>query len=52
MASAVLLQTIPTLAVASLYCLWFRAYLEHRRRERILRERVSYMLWCAANEAC
>ena len=44
MASTILAQTIPTLAVAAIYCLWFRAYLEQVRRERTLRERVAYML--------
>jgi hypothetical protein len=51
-ASAFLAQTIPTLAVAALYCLWYRAHLEFQRRDRTLRERVTYMLWCAAHEAC
>ena len=41
---------VPTLAVATIYCLWVRAFLTHSRRQRALRERVAYMLWCAANE--
>jgi len=40
----------PTLAVAAIYCIW-RAWAEVRiRRERLLRERVTYMLWVMANE--
>jgi len=42
---------IPTLAVAAIYCLWYRAYDFHKRRQRVLRERVAYMLWVAAHEA-
>lgn len=41
---------VPTLAVATIYCLWMRAFLTQSRRHRLLRERVAYMLWCAANE--
>jgi hypothetical protein len=44
-------QSIPTLAVAMIYCLWYRA--EHYRRQQMkkLRERVAYMLWSATMEA-
>jgi len=42
---------VPTLAVAAIYCLWFRVYLVEAQRSRRLRERVAYMLWCAAQEA-
>lgn len=41
---------VPTLAVAAIYCLWRRARELHMWRQRILRERVAYMLWCAATE--
>lgn len=41
---------VPTLAVAAIYCLWQRIQVMHSRRQRILRERVAYMLWCAARE--
>jgi hypothetical protein len=40
----------PTLAVATIYCLWFRANQDFIRRQRTLRERIAYMLWCAAHE--
>ncbi len=39
---------VPTLAVATIYCLWNRVRMEYARRHRLLRERVAYMLWCAA----
>jgi len=48
--SMILAQATPTLAVAIIYCLWFRANLYRYNRERKLRERVAYMLWTAAQE--
>jgi hypothetical protein len=42
---------VPTIAVATIYCLWMRAFMTHTRQRRVLRERVAYMLWCAANES-
>jgi hypothetical protein len=50
MGSAILAQSTPTLAVALIYCLWFRAYMSSRLRDQRLRERVAYMLWAAADE--
>ena len=45
-----LTQTIGTLAVATIYCIW-RTYLEVRlKQERSLRERVAYLIWIAASE--
>jgi len=41
---------VPTLAVATIYCLWMRIRMWQNRRQRRIRERVAYMLWCAANE--
>ena len=39
----------PTLAVAAIYCIW-RAWAEMQfRHQRLLRERVTYMLWVMAN---
>jgi hypothetical protein len=43
-------QTFPTIAVAIIYCLWHRVHLLQMRRTQVLRERVAYMLWCAATE--
>ena len=51
MAIPILAQTFPTLAVAVIYCLWYRARLDIVRRQQTLRERVAYMLWCAVDEA-
>jgi hypothetical protein len=42
---------VPTLAVAAIYCVWFRTYLKEVHKSQRLRERVAYMLWCAAHEA-
>ena len=36
------------LSIAALYYAWRDVY-THRRRRVLLRERVSYMLWVAAN---
>ena len=42
---------VAALTVAFLYYIW-RAYHQARRaRERVLRERVTYMLWVMANRA-
>jgi len=46
----ILAETVPTLAVAAIYCVWFRAYMEQVQRDRTLRERIAYMLWTAAHE--
>ena len=43
-------QSVPTLAVAVIYCLWFRAEMHRRGRLQRLRERVAYMLWSSAME--
>jgi hypothetical protein len=50
-AMGMIAPVFPTLAIAAIYCLWFRVYQLHLQRQRTLRERVAYMLWCAANEA-
>ena len=42
--------SMPTLMVSSLYCLWHLHGNRGRRRERVLRERVAYMLWVMANQ--
>jgi len=44
----ILAQAFPTIAVAIIYCLWHRVHILNLRRTQILRERVAYMLWCAA----
>jgi hypothetical protein len=45
-----IIATLPTLAVAGIYCVWRRVYETQLRREQVLRERVTYMLWTIANE--
>jgi hypothetical protein len=46
----VLTNSIGTLAVASIYCIW-RMYAETiLQQERVLRERVTYMLWVVAHD--
>jgi hypothetical protein len=50
MQELLLAQTIPTIAVASIYCIWMRAVLVQRAKLHRLRERVAYMLWAAATE--
>jgi len=43
-----MIATLPTLAVTAIYYCWHVLYLEKRRRDRVLRERVTYMLWTMA----
>jgi hypothetical protein len=40
---------VAALAIAGLYYYWRDKVVNPIRRRRILRERVTYMLWCAAN---
>lgn len=46
----VICVNIAALAIASLYYLWRDRFAKHIQRQRVLRERVAYMLWCAANQ--
>ena len=40
---------VPTLAVSMIYCIW-QAYVRCQlRRESMLRQRVTYMLWVMAS---
>lgn len=41
--------SLSCLAIATLYYLWRDVYLP-RRKQRVLRERVAYMLWVAAQK--
>ena len=45
-----MLSTLPTLMVTAVYYCWHVYHLEKRRRIRLLRERVTYMLWVMAVE--
>lgn len=38
------------LAIAALYYTWRDVYL-HKKKRELLRQRVAYMLWMAANRA-
>jgi hypothetical protein len=40
--------TYPTLAVSAIYCIWQVYRRALALRERVLRERVAYMLWVLA----
>ncbi len=42
--------SMATFAVSTIYIVWQNYRQLMARRERILRERVTYMLWCAANQ--
>jgi hypothetical protein len=42
--------TVPTLAVSAAYCIWNAYRMAMLRRDRVLRDRVAYMLWTAAGE--
>ena len=39
---------LTALAIALIYYSWRDGYLAHLRRDRVLHERVAYMLWTAA----
>jgi hypothetical protein len=46
----ILCYNLAALAIAVIYYAWRDYYLRPRQeKERILRERVAYMLWVAAN---
>jgi hypothetical protein len=40
--------TIPTLAVSAIFCIWNAYQLCLGQRNRILHQRVAYMLWVMA----
>jgi hypothetical protein len=41
---------LPTIVVATVYCLWHVADVLRKQKDRRLRERVAYLLWVMANE--
>jgi hypothetical protein len=43
-----MLSTLPTLLVTAIFYSWQVYHREKRRRLRVLRERVAYMLWVMA----
>ncbi|HXG10213.1 MAG TPA: hypothetical protein VNK04_10520 [Gemmataceae bacterium] len=46
------LTSVPTLAVSAIFYLWRAYHRERLRRERVLRQRVAYMLWVMAHRVC
>ncbi|HKI30434.1 MAG TPA: hypothetical protein VKA46_00985 [Gemmataceae bacterium] len=44
-----MITAIPALTVSTIYLAWDVCRREQERRDRVLRERVAYMLWVAAN---
>jgi hypothetical protein len=47
----VMVYPILAIAITGLYAAYHRAQLAHARPRQALRDRVSYMLWVAANRA-
>lgn len=45
-----IVTNIAALAVATLYYLWRAHYQTRQRRQRVLRQRVAYMLWVMADQ--
>jgi hypothetical protein len=45
-----LIFSLPTLAVSAFYCIWRRISGAQQRLERIICDRVTFMLWVIANE--
>jgi hypothetical protein len=45
-----LVCSVPTLALSLIYCLYDSYRHEQGRRRRLLRERVTYMLWVVARD--
>jgi hypothetical protein len=46
----VLSLSAPSLAIALIFAIWQRYCQFHLRRERIVRERVTYLLWVVADQ--
>ena len=42
---------VAALVIAMLYYAWRDKLIKPVLRQKMLRERVTYMLWCAANQA-
>jgi hypothetical protein len=40
----------PVLAISTVYCIWLAYRRAQLRRERVLRDRVTFMLWAMANQ--
>ncbi|VTS02941.1 hypothetical protein [Tuwongella immobilis] len=46
----VLTCNVASFAIATLYYYWRDVYQAKRLKERVLRQRVAYMLWAVANQ--
>jgi hypothetical protein len=46
-----LATSMATFAISTIFCLWQAYRQAQERRERVLRERVAYMMWVAACRA-
>jgi hypothetical protein len=42
--------SIPTLAVSTIYCIWKVYFRSQQRLQRLIRERVAYMLWVSTSQ--
>jgi hypothetical protein len=40
----------PVLAISTIYCIWLAYRRARLRRERVLRDRVTFMLWTVGNQ--
>lgn len=47
----IIVMNLSVLAIAVIYYAYRDLYLAKLRKEQQLRERVAYMLWCAADHA-
>jgi hypothetical protein len=47
---AFLFANLPALTIAAVYCAYEACLRARRRRQRVLRERVAFMLWVMAHE--
>jgi hypothetical protein len=45
-----MLAALPVITVSTIFLAWTACRRERERRERLLRERVAYMLWVAAHQ--
>ena len=45
-----IVTNIAALAVATLYYLWRAHHQTRQRRQRVLRQRIAYMLWVMADQ--
>jgi hypothetical protein len=42
----------PALAIALIYTIWHRYFQYQMHQQRLLRERVAYLLWVVAKRIC